>query len=233
MLQNMVPEGLANKISDLLLAMAKDALDNMDEHLELRKKHNLGQIAAIDQRDRFIANLRKTFEMVKRGEEYFRFMHLRTVKEKEAQAADKQAPVQNVVGEDEEEEFQLDEEELEQIKRESMSGLFMTFKIGEAKDVNKKRPPLPPRGSDIDEDSMEDMISADLNESMTQRQEGKVGHSKKMSIDTDTILKGDRLNTSMGSDGGYPKGTNALPLPEPLNKSIQITEAYLKQFNKT
>ena len=48
MLQNIVPEGMADNLRDLLLAMAEDALDNMEEHLKLRKKHNMGQIQAID-----------------------------------------------------------------------------------------------------------------------------------------------------------------------------------------
>jgi len=37
----------------------------------------------------------------------------------------------------------------------------------------------------------------------------------------------------MGSEGGFPNGKNALPLPQRLADSIQITEAYLKQFHKT
>ena len=39
---------MAERISDLLLLIAKDAMDNMDDHLKLREKYNLGQIAAID-----------------------------------------------------------------------------------------------------------------------------------------------------------------------------------------
>lgn len=48
MLQNIVPSEMAEKLSDLLLKIAKDAMDNMDEHVKIREKHNLGQIAAID-----------------------------------------------------------------------------------------------------------------------------------------------------------------------------------------
>lgn len=48
MLQNIVPSEMAERISDLLLLIAKDAMDNMDDHLKLREKYNLGQIAAID-----------------------------------------------------------------------------------------------------------------------------------------------------------------------------------------
>jgi len=168
MLQNMVPEEISQKISDLLLAMAKDALDNMDEHLELRQKHNLGQIAALDQRERFVDNLRRTLEKIKRGDEYYRFMHLRTISQKEKQAEANRQPTKNVVDEDEiEEDDQPDEEELELIKKESMSGLFMSFKIAGPKDPKKKPPKLPARDGYISEDSMEDMISNDLDESRT------------------------------------------------------------------
>ena len=62
------------------------------------------------------------------------------------------------------EEVELDEEELEAIKQESMSGLFMSFKIEPPKE-RKKPPKLPPRG-DISEDSMEDMVSQDMNNSI-------------------------------------------------------------------
>ena len=44
MLQDTVPEEMAGKISDLLIKMATDSLDNMDEHLKLRQKHNINQI---------------------------------------------------------------------------------------------------------------------------------------------------------------------------------------------
>ena len=40
----------------------------------------MAQIAAIDQRDRFTGNLRTCFELIKKGDEYFRYMHLRTLK---------------------------------------------------------------------------------------------------------------------------------------------------------
>lgn len=47
-----------------------------------------------------------------------------------------------------------------------MSGLFMAFTVNrEPKETKKKPPKLPSRG-DISEDSMEDMISNDLNESI-------------------------------------------------------------------
>jgi len=42
MLQNIVPSEMADKISELLLKIAADSLDNMEEHLKLREKHNLG-----------------------------------------------------------------------------------------------------------------------------------------------------------------------------------------------
>ena len=57
------------------------------------------------------------------------------------------------------EEDQLDEEELEAIRKQSMAGLFMAFSMTkEPTEKKKKRPPLPPRDG-ISEDSMEDMIS--------------------------------------------------------------------------
>ena len=42
MLSSIVPSEMAERLSDLLLKIAKDAMDNMDEHLKLREKHNLG-----------------------------------------------------------------------------------------------------------------------------------------------------------------------------------------------
>ena len=53
MLQDTVPEEMAGKISDLLIKMATDSLDNMDEHLKLRQKHNINQIQAMEQKERF------------------------------------------------------------------------------------------------------------------------------------------------------------------------------------
>jgi len=48
-----------------------------------------------------------------------------------------------------------------------MSGLFMAFKIntGPKEEKPKKRPALPSRG-EISEDSMEDMVSNELNASI-------------------------------------------------------------------
>ena len=54
------------------------------------------------------------------------------------------------------------------------------------------------------------------------------GHTRHLSLDTDTILKNADINESMTSDAHH--GKNALPLPQPLPERIQITEAYLKQF---
>lgn len=51
-----------------------------------------------------------------------------------------------------------------------MSGLFMAFKIDrEPREKKKKRPALPSRG-DISEDSMEDMVSNELNQSIQDRE---------------------------------------------------------------
>lgn len=52
MLSSIVPAEMSEKLLDLLKLIAQDALDNMDEHLKLRQKYNLSQIAAIDQRER-------------------------------------------------------------------------------------------------------------------------------------------------------------------------------------
>ena len=89
-----------------------------------------------------------------------------------------------------------------------MAGLFMGFskaKPGETK--KKKAPPLPPRDDNISEDSMEDMVS-DFEAGGDAVTEGKIntmvtaGHSKNMSIDTDTILRNANqgLNTSHASE---------------------------------
>ncbi len=44
-LQSSIPPEMADKISGLLKKMAHDALDSMDEHIKVRQKHNMGQIA--------------------------------------------------------------------------------------------------------------------------------------------------------------------------------------------
>ena len=53
----------------------------------------MAQIHQIDQRDRFADNLRSCLELIKCGEDYYRFMHLRSLKEQEQNAASKK-PVQ-------------------------------------------------------------------------------------------------------------------------------------------
>lgn len=56
-----------------------------------------------------------------------------------------------------------------------MSGLFMAFKINrEPREKKKKRPALPSRG-DISEDSMEDMVSNELNQSIQDREKEEMG----------------------------------------------------------
>lgn len=134
------------------------------------------------------------------------------------------------------------------MRKQSMAGLFMSFKINREPVEKKKKPPkLPPRG-DISEDSMEDMVSdiemgTDLMPGQHSQQppmqmiatNGKglaAQHSKNLSIDTDTILKNANISidSSMVVDTQPALGKNALPLPKPLPESIQITEAYLKQF---
>ena len=48
-----------------------------------------------------------------------------------------------------------------------MSGLFMAFKVNrEPKEKKRKKPPRLPSRGDISEDSMEDMVSNDLDQSM-------------------------------------------------------------------
>ena len=150
---------MADKISDLLIKIATDTLDNMDEHLKLRQKHNLGQIQALDQKERVTGNLRQCFELIKRKEDYFHYMHNRTLKEQEARASFAKAPTQQIEDEESEEDDQLDEEELEAIRKQSMAGLFLSFNLpSKDEPKKKKKPPLPPR-DDISEDSMEDMVS--------------------------------------------------------------------------
>lgn len=81
-LSNHVPDQMASKIRDFLLKMAGEAMDNMDEHLDIRQKQKMPQISAIDQQGLFQENLRGCLELINRGEEYYRFMHMRTLKEK-------------------------------------------------------------------------------------------------------------------------------------------------------
>ena len=62
-------------------------MDNIDDHLKLRKKNNLGQIATLDQQSRVQNNLKSCFELIKRSDDYYQFMHLRTLREQELSAA--------------------------------------------------------------------------------------------------------------------------------------------------
>jgi len=39
---------MASKIRDFLFKMAGEAMDNMDEHLDIRQKQKMPQISAID-----------------------------------------------------------------------------------------------------------------------------------------------------------------------------------------
>ena len=76
---------------------------------------------------------------------------------------------------------QLDDEELEAIRKQSMAGLFMGFSMaknepGQKKKKTKRR--RTPRSGLISEDSMEDMVSEDLDASNLQadnRNQGTAG----------------------------------------------------------
>ena len=65
----------------------------------------------------------------------------------------------------------MDEEELEEIRKQSMAGLFMSFSMAKKKpeDANdakkKRRRRRTPRSGEISEDSMEDMVSDELDDS--------------------------------------------------------------------
>ena len=69
----------------------------------------------------------------------------------------------------------MDEEELEEIRKQSMAGLFLGFsmakkKTGDANDSKKKRRRRrTPRSGEITEDSMEDMVSDELDVSNDMR----------------------------------------------------------------
>lgn len=78
---------MAEKIGDLLKKMANDAFDNMDEHIRLREKHNMGQIAALDQRDRFDKNLKACYDLIKAGNEYYVLKLEKSQKEQELKFA--------------------------------------------------------------------------------------------------------------------------------------------------
>ena len=89
-----------------------------------------------------------------------------------------------------------------------MAGLFMGFSRAKPDETKKKKaPPLPPRDDNISEDSMEDMVS-DFEAGGDPAADGRIntivttGHSKNMSIDTDTILRNANhgLNTSHTSE---------------------------------
>ena len=120
-----------------------------------------------------------------------------------------------------------------------MAGLFLSFSLPDKNAPKpKKKPDLPPR-DDISEDSMEDMVSdfdaeAPQTKQMIDTRAQQTGHSKTMSIDTDTILRNanQQIETSMTSEQDD-FGRNAIPLPDPISSSIQITDQYLQRFKQT
>ena len=203
-LQSSIPPEMADKIGFLLKKMAHDALDNMNEHIKLRESHNLGQIAQLDQRDRFEGNLKACFDLIKQGGEFYALKLEKSQKEQEQRLAalnansiaNQKRKEQHDSESEEEPDEKMDEEELELIKKESMASLFNSFRIGGPKDPKKPAPKKKKKTDDgITEDSFEDEASLDSNEMVEQQfidtrghQTGAM-HTKNLSIDTDTILR--------------------------------------------
>ena len=60
-----------------LLAIAKDSLDVMKEHQELREKHNMGVLITHEKEEKVKDNLMKAFTMIKQENAFYQFLHMR------------------------------------------------------------------------------------------------------------------------------------------------------------
>ena len=68
---------MAEKLCEHLLAISKDSLDVVKDHISLKEKHNMGIISTHDKEDRIKDNLLKAFLMIKQGDAFYQFLHMR------------------------------------------------------------------------------------------------------------------------------------------------------------
>ena len=76
-LQNAIPPEMGETLCGYLLAIAKDSLDVMKEHKELREKHNMGVLITHEKEEKVKDNLMKAFTMIKQENAFYQFLHLR------------------------------------------------------------------------------------------------------------------------------------------------------------
>ena len=76
-LQNAIPPEMGEKLSGYLLAIAKESLDVMKDHKELREKHNMGVLMTHEKEEIVKDNLMKAFTMIKQENAFYQFLHLR------------------------------------------------------------------------------------------------------------------------------------------------------------
>ena len=68
---------MAETLCGYLLAIAKDSLDVMKEHKDLREKHNMGVLITHEKEEKVKDNLMKAFTMIKQENAFYQFLHLR------------------------------------------------------------------------------------------------------------------------------------------------------------
>ena len=68
---------MGEKLSGYLLAIAKESLDVMKDHKELREKHNMGVLMTHEKEEIVKDNLMKAFTMIKQENAFYQFLHLR------------------------------------------------------------------------------------------------------------------------------------------------------------
>ena len=62
---------MAESLSGFLLAIAKESLDVINDHRELRVKHNMGETMVNDKEEKIKDNLKKAFEMIGHGNAFY------------------------------------------------------------------------------------------------------------------------------------------------------------------
>lgn len=218
-LQSVVPEELADNLCNLLLQIATDSYESMEEHEKLREKYNLTRIQSQDQQKRVHKNMQKAFDLLRKGDEFSHFVTQRTLKKNEL-LENKQVEIVADY-DDEEENDEMDEAEKEELRKQSMCGLIMGFSYPTEEERQQRKKGNAGKSAQVAEDSnsMNDMMSdlddmpgsPDKNSTKQAGLDGgmgmlnllKVGFSEtvdqkmadgrhqkgQLSIDTDTILR--------------------------------------------
>ena len=62
---------MGEKLCGYLLGIAKDSLDVMKDHQELREKHNMGVLTVHEKEERVKENLMQAFKMIKQENAFY------------------------------------------------------------------------------------------------------------------------------------------------------------------